>query len=109
MHRASNQLPDFQTKDGKNVYCEEVRELYYSLFADQIPPAKVARNIKSVLKCFRPSLNTDDLKLPQETCAGYMRRDELRTVSMAHKAYTVVESDSLNVNPDGTTKFQKKI
>lgn len=34
------------------------------------------------------SLNMDELKLPHERCAGYMRREELKTVSMAHAACT---------------------
>ena len=38
-----------------------------------------------------------------------MRREELRTVSMAHKAYMLAESESLSLNSDGTTKFQKKL
>ena len=38
-----------------------------------------------------------------------MRRDELRTVSMAYKAYTLAESESFSLNSDGTTKFQKKL
>ena len=38
-----------------------------------------------------------------------MWRDELRTVSMAYKAYTLAESESFSLNSDGTTKFQKKL
>ena len=100
---------DAQTKVGGRVYREEVRELYYSLLSDQIPPAKVPQTIKSVLKSFAPSFDTDNLQLPQECCAGYMRHEKLKTVSMAHKAYTVHDSDSLNVNSDGTTNFLRKI
>ena len=98
-----------QTKVDQRRYSPSIRELYYSLLADQIPPAKIAQIVKLVLNCFVPSFNTDSLQLPQERCAGYMRREELKTVSMAHKAYTVHTSDSLNVNSDGTTKFLKKI
>ena len=86
----------FQTKD-KRQYSEEVRKLYYTLLADQIPPAKVSRTIKAVLKCFVPSADTTTLRLPQERCARYMRREELRTVSMAQKAYTISECESLNL------------
>ena len=99
----------FHTKEGKKSYSDTIRQLYYSLLADQIPPAKISGIIKSVLKCFLPSLNTDELELPGERCAGYMRREELRTVSIAHKAYIVAESESLSLNSDGTTKFQKKL
>ncbi len=99
----------FLTKCGGKFYSESIRQLYYSLLADQVPPAKIARTIKSVLKCFLPALNVDKLVLPRERCAGYMRREELKTLSMAHKAHTVVESKSIDLNSDGTTKCQKKI
>ena len=96
----------FLTKEN---YSDAIRQLYYALLADQVPPAKVSGIIKSVLKCFLPSLNTDELELPRERCAGYMRREELRTVSMAHKAYTLAECESLSLHSDGTTKLQKKL
>ena len=55
----------------------------------------------------------DNLKLPSEGCAGYMRRQELNTVSMAHKATLITEqvaqTGMLCLNSDGTTKSQKKI
>jgi hypothetical protein len=99
----------FHTKDGKKNYSDTVRQLYYTLLADQVPPAKVSSIIKSVLKSFLPTLNTDELELPRERCAGYMRREELKTISMAHKAYTLAETKSFSLNSDGTTKFQKKL
>ena len=88
----------------KKKTSDAVRHLYYTLLADQVSPAKIS-DIKSVLKCFLPSLNTDELELPRERCAGYMWREELRTVRMAHKAYTLAESESLSLNSDGSTKF----
>jgi hypothetical protein len=97
----------FHTKDGKKNYSDAVRQLYYTLLADQVPPAKFSSIIKSVLKCFLPTLNTDELELPCERCAGYLRREELRTISMAHKAYTLAETESASLNSDGTTKFQR--
>lgn len=56
-------------------------------------------------------MNVDQLRLPQKTCAGYMRREELRTICNAHKA-TVLCSDSaqtrgVSLNTDGTTKHQR--
>ena len=99
----------FETKCGRKLYSNQIRQLYYSLLADQVPPSKIPTTIKSVLKCFFPSLDTDNIALPQERCAGYMRKEELKTISMAHKAYTVIDSEALNLNSDGTTKFQKKI
>ena len=32
----------FQTKEGGKVYTPAIRELYYSLLANQMPPAKIA-------------------------------------------------------------------
>ena len=51
------------TKNGI-VYNQAIRELYYKLLANQIPPAKIEDVIKSVLKCFFPTMNVSDLKLP---------------------------------------------
>ena len=103
------EVPLTKTKLQGNVYRDEVLELYYSLLAEQMPPAKVSHIIKSVLECFVPSLDVECLQLPKERCAGYMRREELRTISTAHKAYVLHESKSLNMNSDGTTKSFKKI
>ena len=101
-----------QTKSGGNTYSHAVRKLYYTLLADQIPPSKVASTIRAVLKCFFPNLDVERVQLPQERCAGYMRREELRTVSMAHKAAMISEhahKGQLHMNTDGTTKNQKKL
>jgi len=100
---------NIQTKEGNKIYNHAVRELYYKLLADQIPPAKIASTIKSVLNCFFPTLNTNDLKLPHEKCAGYMRREEMSTICMAQKVCSISESKSCHLNSDGTTKFQKKL
>ena len=112
MSMSNTQLTTFDnvidTKNG-TVYNQAVRELYYKLLADQIPPAKIESIIKSVLNCFFPTMNTDDLKLPREKCAGYMRREEMNTICMAQKAYSISEGKSLHLNSDGTTKCQKKI
>jgi len=102
-------LCNFQTKEGNQMYSHAIRQLYYSLLADQIPPAKISRTITSVLNCFVPSLNTSNLQLPHERCAGYMRREELHTISNIHKACSVINCKTLNANSDGTTKFQKKL
>ena len=102
----------FQTTTGAMKYSPAVRKLYYTLLANQIPPAKIANIIKAVLKCFLPNLDTAKLILPKEKCAGYMRREELKTISMAHKACIMdsqVEDGMFHMNTDGTTKFQKKL
>ena len=102
----------FQTKDGGKVYTHAIRELYYSLLSNQIPPGKIEKTIRAILTCFFPSLKLDSLQLPSESCASYMRRHELATLSLAHKATSVLkqaETGFLHLNTDGTTKCQKKI
>ena len=102
----------FKTKCGKTVYSPSIRKLYYTLLADQIPPSKICTMIKSVLKCFLPNLDVKNLQLPKEKCAGYMRSEELATVSMAHKASTISEyaqTGKLHLNTDGTTLQQNKL
>ena len=102
----------FETKDGSRVYTHAIRELYYSLLANQIPPSKIESTIRAILNCFFPSLKLDKLHLPSESCASYMRRHELTTLCLAHKATSVLkqaETGFLHLNTDGTTKSQKKI
>ena len=103
----------FETKCNGKQYSPTIRKLYYSLLSEQIPPAKISHTIKAVLKCFLPGLNVEALQLPKERCAGYMRTDELATVSLAHKA-TVIhkqieEGSLLHLNTDGTTLGQRKL
>ena len=62
-----------------------------------------------MLKCFLPNLNTEKLSLPKEKCAG---REELKTISMAHKATLVnnlMSKEKIHINTNGTTKLQKKL
>ena len=53
------------------------------------------------------------LKLPKERCAGYMRREELATIGMAHKAHVLCKQiqsgKQFDLNSDGTTLNQHKI
>ncbi len=96
------------TKQGQS-YTPEIRKLYYSLLADQIPATKIASVIQTVLKTFNPSIDVENLQLPKHTCASYMRKDELTTINMAHKATILCEASSFDLNTDGTTKNQKKL
>ena len=101
----------FETKTGKQ-YSPTIRKLYYTLLADQVPPGKIATIIRSVLKCFVPDVDASSLKLPASRCAGYMRREELKTVSMAHKASILSEdlqAGKKTTHTDGTTKNQRKL
>lgn len=83
---ASDSFFCFQTKEGGKVYSTAIRELYYKLLTDGLPPARIASTIRSVLKTFYPSLDVDKLKLPGESCASYMRQEELTTVNLAYNA-----------------------
>ena len=85
----------FQDIIGHRKYSPEIRKLYYSLLADQVPASKIASVIHTVLKCFHPNLNVEKLKLPQKTAASYMHKDELKTLSEAHKAHILSRSDGI--------------
>ena len=100
----------FQTKSGRR-YSPAIRSLYYSLLSDQVPSSKIVAIIKMVIKCFNPSIDVEKLKLPQRACADYMRREELKTISNAHKAAVLCEAANKGflMNTDGTTKSQKKL
>jgi len=54
----------------------------------------------------------DSLKLPNERCAGYVRRQELNTV-YSTQGYLITEqvaqTGMLHLNTDDTTKSQKKL
>ena len=50
------------------------------------------------------------LLLPQRSCADYIRKGELPTISNAHKATVLSEcADGFRLNTNGTTKKQRKI
>ncbi len=99
----------FHTLDNGKQFTPTLRNLYYQLLADQVPLVKIKSSIKAVIKCFFPCADVDNLRLPSESCANYMRQHELKTVSMIHKASTLAETDCIHLNSDGTTKFQRKI
>jgi len=73
-----------------------------------VQPGKIAVTIKSILKAFSPDLNTDQLALPKERCAG-----QLRNCGEAHKASLICEQlqagKTLHLNTDGKTLDQRKI
>ena len=70
----------------------------------------MATVVKDVLEAFLPAVEVENLPLPQHLCASYMRRDELTTLSNAHKASVICQcGSSLHLNTDGTTKNQKKL
>ena len=83
------------------------------MLAKQVPASRVSDLVKSVVKCFFPDVDVSKLQLPKESCAGYMRREELYTVEMSHKAHhfcSQIESkEPFHLNTDGTTLHQHKI
>jgi len=99
-----------QTKTGRR-YSPTVRKLYYTLLAQQLPSNKIHDIVQNVLRCFFPGIDVTNLKLPQRSCADYMRKCELATVSDAHKASVLSDavSKGYRLNTDGTTKHQRKI
>ena len=100
------------TKQG-NQFTPMIRKLYYSLLANQVPVSNIANIIKEVVKCFNPNVNVDELVLPKRSCASYIRRDELKTISTAHKATVLCDEartdKGFSLNTDGTTKRQRKL
>ena len=99
----------FHTLENGKQFAPALPNLYYQLLAEQVPLSKIRSIIKAVIKCFFPCANVENLRLPSESCANYMRQHELKTVSMIHKATSLAEADSIHLNFDGTTKYQKKI
>ena len=111
-HNHSCNAPNFtiETKHGRK-YSPSIRKLYYSLLADGVPASSISNIVKSVVKCFSPGVDMESLVLPQRSCANYMCRDELRTISNAHKATVLSEcgTEGFAMNTDGTTKGQRKL
>ena len=111
-HEATDLESTFQDIVGRRRYSPRIRKLYYSLLADQVPVSKIAKIIQSVLKCFHPSLNVDELTLPKKSCASYMRMEEMKTICDSHKAHelgTNAAEKGIFLNTDGTTKQQRKL
>ena len=77
----------FQDIIGHHKYTPEIRKLYYSLLADQVPVSKITDIIRTVLKCFNPTMNVEELRLPQKTCASYMRKEELKIISATQSTH----------------------
>ena len=67
----------YQTKTGSQ-YTLEIRKVYYNLLVSGMPPDKISSSIKIMLRHFLPNIDVDQVKLPQKSCAQYMRREELK-------------------------------
>lgn len=101
-------LTETRTTGRGHQYSPTVRQLYYALLVERIPPKKIKGIVRNVLQSMVPSADIDSLQLPSKSCADYMRRDELPTVSRAHKAHHLGSAESIALNSDGTTKHQQK-
>ena len=55
----STQLPKFLSSKIGNRYSPEIRMLYYSLLENEVPAVKIETVIKSVIKCFHPSVSIE--------------------------------------------------
>ena len=96
-----------QTKHGRK-YAPAIRKLYYSLLAKQVPTTKIADIIKTVLKCFDPSLDVDQLKLPQHSCASYMRKDGAVAINeVVISVNELSDGTAISVVEDISLKLQK--
>ena len=98
----------YQTKSGRK-YSIGIRKVYYNLLASGMPPGKISSTIKTVLQHFVPKLDVELVHLPKESCAQYMRREELKTINHIHKAVELSKHQQFHLNSDGTTLQQHKI
>lgn len=54
------------TASGSNrKYSPEIRKIYYSLLENEVPVSKITDIVRSVVKCFNPSLDMEQLQLPK--------------------------------------------
>ena len=102
----------FVSKHGTQ-FTPAIRKLYYSLLTKQVPASNIERIVRTVIKSVNPLMDIDQIILPKRSCASYMRRDELKTISNAHKAMVLCDdirkNKGFNINTDGTTKQQRKL
>ena len=78
------------------------------MLAEGVPPGKIRNIVKCVLETMVPSIEIDNLQLPGQTCANYIQREELPTISRAYKAHKLEGSTSLDLGSDATTKILQK-
>ena len=96
------------TKEGRK-YTNDIRELYYNLITQRLPPSRIEATIKTIINTFAPHIDTTKLELPKATLASNMRSHELSTISAAHQATTLTEAKLCHLNTDSTTLNQKKV
>ena len=71
-----------------------------------MPVSKITIIIQNALKCFDPSVNLDEIRLPKKSCAAYMRQAELKTVCDCHKAHILCSGTAkgMDLKTDSTTR-----
>ena len=74
----------------------------------RIPPGQIKTVVANVISCLNLSVDVNALRLPGKSCAAYMRRQEMPTISRAHKANELLKEDGWLLNSDGTTLMQQK-
>ena len=100
--------PQIKTKEGRR-FTNEIHALYYQLLSLRLSPNVIHACIKTVVRSFCPHMDTDVLQLPKSRLAAHMRSSELPTVSKAHQATVLSESDEYQLFSDGTTLNQRKV
>jgi hypothetical protein len=97
----------------REIIFELSLKLYYALLSSGVHVSKFDGLIKQIVLWSYPSVDVSKLELPKRSCASYLRKDELKVISNAHKATTlcndIATGKALKINTDGTTKNQKKI
>ena len=91
---------------SSRAYTKNVRQLYYSLLAMRLPPRQIEAVVKNVIMYLVPHMDTKKLRLPQKSCASYMRSQEMATISRVQKAADLMQSQQWHLNSDGTTLHQ---
>ena len=66
---------------SKRKYNANIRELYYSLLAMRISPGQIKTVVTNVISCLNLSVDVNALCLPRKSCAAYMHRQEMPTIS----------------------------
>ena len=93
---------------SSRAYTKNVRQLYYSLLAMRLPHRQIEAVVKNVIMYLVPHMDTKKLRLPQKSCASYMRSQEMATISRVQKAADLMQSQQWHLNSDGTTLHQQK-
>ena len=93
---------------SSRAYSTNVRTLYYMLLSMRLPPAQIKTVVRNVISHLFPSIQAEKVRLPGKSCASYMRREEMPTISRVQKHSELLQSQEWHLNSDGTTLQQQK-